>query len=583
PASVLVNDEMEILRFWGRSSCYMQHSTGRASLNLMKLINKDLSMDLRAALQAAESKKTGKKKNVRFRYDGRDRYTDMEVIRVRGAQAGDNNFLIIFEEALPETHGASEENAEPAHKKRNVTGNDQRDTELAYTKEELEKTREYLQSVIEGQETVNEELKSSLEELQSSNEELQSTNEELETAKEELESTNEELSTVNEEMEKRNAEIDRINNDLLNLLGSVDISIIMLGEDLCIRRFNSTARKVMSLIPGDVGRKFTDIKPTVDIPDAKKMILDVMDSLKLKELEVQDASGKWYSVRIRPYVTLDKKIEGVVITVVDIDQAKKISEQIKIIARFPEEDPNPVLRVARNGKLLYANKAAALLLDKWKIGAGEIVPEKWRKPVKAALNSGSNMNMEPEEVKDLFFSFLIAPVVESGYANLYGRDITLSRKAEQIKDTLIRDTAHTLKTPVATAKMACDRCSEAFNVNDRDTINRMHGITSKSLQLMQDNITNILDSFRLEQGIKEPKKKHLSLRKIINDILTGKKNVIEEKKLKLDVNVAGGADKLYASSGEMTLLMNNLIENAVKFTEKAAFPLQRRLPEKLFR
>ena len=80
--------------------------------------------------------------------------------------------------------------------------------------------------------------------------------EELETAKEELQSINEEIATINEELSNRNIELDRTNNDLINLLSSVNIPIVMLGNDLCIRRFNNITEKTLNLIPSDIGRKF---------------------------------------------------------------------------------------------------------------------------------------------------------------------------------------------------------------------------------------------------------------------------------------------------------------------------------------
>src|SRR4029453_6121284 len=123
--------------------------------------------------------------------------------------------------------------------------------ENTHLKEELDATREYLHSIIEEQRTTNEELRSGNEEIQSSNEELQSINEELETAKEELQSTNEELTTVNEELQNRNDELTQLNNDLSNLLSSVNLPIVMLGNDLRVRRFTPMAEKVMNLIPTD--------------------------------------------------------------------------------------------------------------------------------------------------------------------------------------------------------------------------------------------------------------------------------------------------------------------------------------------
>jgi two-component system CheB/CheR fusion protein len=183
----------------------------------------------------------------------------------------------------------------------------------------LEATREYLQSIIEEQRTTNEELRSANEEIQSSNEELQSINEELETAKEELQSTNEELTTVNEELQNRNDELSKVNSDLSNLLSSVNIPIIMLGNDLRIRRFTPMAEKLMNLIPSDVGRPITDIKPNVKMPEMRQSIQRVIDSLEIQEFRVEDSEGRWYSMRVRPYRTLDNKIDGVVIVLLDID------------------------------------------------------------------------------------------------------------------------------------------------------------------------------------------------------------------------------------------------------------------------
>jgi len=185
--------------------------------------------------------------------------------------------------------------------------------------EELDANREYLQSIIEEQRTTNEELRSANEEIQSSNEELQSINEELETAKEELQSTNEELTTVNEELQNRNDQLTTVNSDLNNLLSSITIPIVMLGNDLRIRRFTPMAEKIMNLIPADIGRPITDIRPNVKTPDLKQAIHRVIDSLEIQEFRVEDTRGKWYSMKIRPYRTLDNKIDGVVIVLLDSD------------------------------------------------------------------------------------------------------------------------------------------------------------------------------------------------------------------------------------------------------------------------
>src|SRR5438876_2824916 len=191
------------------------------------------------------------------------------------------------------------------------------DRNLLHLEQELSANKEYLQSVIQDNESAIEELRAANEEIQSSNEELQSTNEELETAKEELQSTNEELTTVNEELQNRNLELTQVNDDITNLLVSANLPIIMLGNDLRIRRFTPHAEKMFNLIATDVGRSIIDINLNPKTPDIGSLVTDVIDSVTPKEIEVKDNNGRWYSIWIRPYRTADNKIDGAVIAFVD--------------------------------------------------------------------------------------------------------------------------------------------------------------------------------------------------------------------------------------------------------------------------
>jgi two-component system CheB/CheR fusion protein len=191
--------------------------------------------------------------------------------------------------------------------------------ELAELRRELTSTKESLQAIIEEHEATNEELNSANEEIESSNEELQSTNEELETAKEELQSTNEELTTLNEELSNRNLEMMQINSDLNNLLASIQLPIVMVDNDLLVRRVTPAARNAFNILPTDIGRPISDLRPNVDIADLEAVLRDVMESLAMRECRVTDKEGRQYSLRVRPYRTTDNKIDGAVITLVDIN------------------------------------------------------------------------------------------------------------------------------------------------------------------------------------------------------------------------------------------------------------------------
>jgi two-component system CheB/CheR fusion protein len=188
-------------------------------------------------------------------------------------------------------------------------------------REELSATKESLQAIIEEQEATNEELKSANEEIESSNEELQSTNEELETAKEELQSTNEELTTLNEELSNRNLEIMQVNSDLNNVLSSIHMPIMMVDNALTLRRATPMARDLFNITETDIGRRVTDLQPNINLPSMEKILRDVIDTLTVHERAVIDQRGRSYSLRVRPYRTADHKIDGAVITFIEMKSA----------------------------------------------------------------------------------------------------------------------------------------------------------------------------------------------------------------------------------------------------------------------
>ena len=251
---------------------------------------------------------------------GQTRPVRIEVVPFKVSPSGARFFLVLFSDlalgAVPQAPTV-EPSAAPT------------DHQVAQLQQELGALREYLQSVIEEQESTNEELKSANEEILSANEELQSTNEELQTAKEEAQSANEELATVNDELRHRNAELARVNNDLVNLLAGVNIPIVMVSRDLRVRRFTPLAEHVFNLIPTDVGRPISDIKPNLRVDDLGRLIARVIDTLAPYETEVQDEQGRWYSLRIRPYVTLESKIDGASVVLLDIDTIKKEVEDLR--------------------------------------------------------------------------------------------------------------------------------------------------------------------------------------------------------------------------------------------------------------
>jgi two-component system CheB/CheR fusion protein len=199
--------------------------------------------------------------------------------------------------------------------------------EVERLKQELLLTSQSMQSLIDERDSVNQDLTSANEEVQSSNEELQSINEELETSKEELQSSNEELNTLNEELQARNRELNRLGDDLTNFLSSATIPILMLDQELRIRRVTPAAEQLLHIRSGDIGRPVGDIRMQLNIEGLELLVRRIMETLNPEERELQDSEGRWHLLRVRPYRTADNRIDGSVLTLIDIDQIRR--SQIK--------------------------------------------------------------------------------------------------------------------------------------------------------------------------------------------------------------------------------------------------------------
>ncbi len=316
-------------------------------------------LDLRTAVTRAIKQDTRVlQSGVRTKQNGHSLELSIEVVPYSVPPSREMFYLVLFRPlgAPPETP------AEPGPRgKKGRKRSDAGEESTTRLQEELAATRESLQAIIEEREATTEELRSANEESMSSIEELQSTNEELETAKEELQSTNEELTTLNDELESRNSELEHVNNDLHNVLASVNIPILILGPDLRIRRFTGVAEKLFNLIPGDVGRPITNINLPLELPDLSKLVLEVIDNLTARELEVKDHQGHWWSVRVRPYKTTDNKIDGAVVALVDINLVKTTaqlaSERHDLAEAVINTVPRPVLLLDKELNVEAANQA----------------------------------------------------------------------------------------------------------------------------------------------------------------------------------------------------------------------------------
>jgi two-component system CheB/CheR fusion protein len=330
PPGVVVTNELAIVEFRGQTGAFLEHSPGAASLDLLRTAREELRLPLRRAIDQARSTQNPARETGLALVIGQARHTvTLEVFPFAMRSTRQRLFLILFVDTTP-TEASSQPQLPPA------PIDDALAAENAL-RQDLASTRHYLESVIEQLEATNEELKAANEEIVSSNEELRSTNEELQSAKEELQAANEELRTVNDELKDRNLEATRLSDDLTNVLTGIEIPILIVGRDLRLRRYTPAAGKVFGLVATDVGRPMSDIRSIVAIaPGLTTLIPRVLEQLGPAECTVQDAGGRWHYVSVRPYVTLDGRIDGTLISARDIDAERRGAERLAAAGRYAE-------------------------------------------------------------------------------------------------------------------------------------------------------------------------------------------------------------------------------------------------------
>ncbi|MBI2393105.1 MAG: PAS domain-containing protein [Deltaproteobacteria bacterium] len=473
--------------------------------------------------------------------------------------------------------------------------------------DELKATKEYLGSLIEEHQRTNEELLSANEELISSNEELQTLNEELETAKEELQSTNEELRTLNEEQQSRNVEVTSVNADLVNILGSVEVPIVIVDARRCIRRFTPKARPILNLLPSDVGRPIDDIKPTVAIDDLDRKISDVIDTAVLHEEEVRGPDGRWYRLQIRPYKTLDMRVDGAVVSIIDIDALKRAlgaAEWARDYAKATVEAvPTPLLVLDDRLRVFSANAA---FHESFRLSRGEsdgrdlssVMGGAWDVPelryaVERALKnderfeklvleralprlglrsvslSGRSIStpsgerlvlLAPEDVTDRLRR-------EEERASLL--EATQSAKAaaeaaNRTKDVFLATLSHELRTPLSSVLAQAQLLRRG--TPDEERVHRASEIIERSVRLQAQLIDDLLDVSRIVAGKLKMQLQSVHLASVVRAAVEALGPSAEAKHIDVELRLDDSVPPVSGDPVRLQQVISNLLTNAIKFT-----------------
>lgn len=586
PPSVLIRSDLEILQFRGDTSRYFAPAPGRASLNLLKMVREELVMGVRAAVQSAQSKEApARQEGLRVKLDGQVCEIAIEVIPVRTSLDRAELFMVVFEETaraapLPQT-------TQPG----DSADADAATQEIVRLQQELAATREYLQSVIEQLEGANEELQSANEEVQSTNEELQSINEELETSKEELQSSNEELSTVNDELLARNTELAQSNNDFLNLLCSVQMPIVMLDARLRIRRFTPAAEKLLNLLHTDVGRPLSDIKLKFDVRDIDAMIKEVFDTMSSREREVQDDRGCWFLLRVRPYRTIENRIDGAVIALIDVDTLKRSQDSLRQQTELLNQAHEPIVMWEIGGTISYWNRAAEETYGYTAEQAAnrelhellEVTPplESYRPQLEREGHwTGELVHTRRDGQKIIVESRMVVAGSANGRKLVVeaNRPITERKKSETLlrrladdlvtadrhKDEFLAMLAHELRNPLAPLRnvVAVLKSAGVATPDKTRALDMMDRQVSNMTRLVDD----LLDVSRITLSQIELRKESVDVAAAVQRVAEQNAPQVRAREQTLDLELADTPVLVHGDPVRIEQIVGNLLDNASKYT-----------------
>lgn len=573
PASVLINREYQILYFYGPTDDYLTHPTGDTTNNLLNMAREGLRLKLRAALHQTTKGTQETSVQAEVIRGGLLLPVHINVLPVEDSRQGNRFFLVTFQPTTPEPATLTSSLLAESDGIRHL------EAELASTKRELE-------NAISELETSNEDLKVSNEEAMSANEELQSSNEELETSKEELQSLNEELTTVNNQLEEKIAELEGSNNDLNNLFASTNLATLFLDRYFHIKRFTPACTHLFKLIPSDLNRPITDIVSHGAGNGMLAAIQHVLQTLMPMEQEIQTEADEWYLRRIMPYRTQDERVEGVVVTFADITAPKRVARDMQRLAAVVKDSNDAVILFDFDGKILAWNRGAEVLYgysetEALTFGIDRLIPEHLIQNQHELMDRirGGRVVMSDEtqrltrdgQVIDVWLTISVLHDETSRPVAIATteRDIRTSKQLEEArrinrgKDTFLAMLAHELRNPLAPVLNAAHLLESRGN-DDPQLILWASTLIKRQVGHLTHIVNDLLDVARISQGKISLIKAPVDLCQIVNHAVEATRPLIDECHLTLLLPTE--AVKVNADATRLTQVVNNLLDNAIKYT-----------------
>jgi two-component system, chemotaxis family, CheB/CheR fusion protein len=409
PPSAVVDDSYRVLHLSETAGRYLQPSAGTLTNDITELAREELRFDLRAALHRGFARSEATlSAPIAVRFDGAQRRVYFQVRPLPSDPGAARSALVFFFEGESLNGGSNDakliEERTP-------------DEQIRELQQELRSRQSQLRASREEYEGANEELRAANEELQSINEEYRSTAEELETSKEELQSINEELETVNSELKSKLESMSRAHSDIQNLMAATDVGILFLDTNLRIKRFTPPVANIFHIKPGDEGRSITDFTHSLTYDGLETDSRAVLRDLASTEREVRSRNGSWFLMRLRPYRTVDDKIDGVVITYVDISERRRADDALREsearIRAVIDGVADAIITIDENQVIRSLNKATTKMFG---YAPGELL--------------GHDVSMLMPEPHASQHAFYIKNYIRSGVSRIIGvgREVEARRK-----------------------------------------------------------------------------------------------------------------------------------------------------------
>jgi two-component system CheB/CheR fusion protein len=591
PPSVIIDPTGHIMHTSENVGRFFRYAGGEPTHHLLTLVQPDLRLELRTAIfQAARTGKSVEARRVHIRRDERPFSVNMVVRPFSDSVALNDYLLVLFDEVedLPLPESVSDDGISQSM--------------LARLEAELQRTREQLQFTAEHSDTSTEELKASNEELQATNEELRSASEELETSKEELQSINEELITVNAELKAKIEESGKTNDDLQNLIASTNIGTVFVDRVMHIKWFTPQAAQVFNIIEGDIGRSLLDITHHLDYPDLADDAARVFESLHQIEREVRSHDQRWYLARLLPYRTLDDRIEGAVLTFIDITERRLAQEQL----RDGEAHMALIAQSTRDHAIITTDPQG--IVTSWSRGAEAIfgytereacgqpigfiyTPEdrQAERPLaqlQMATARGYAVDQRWHPRKDgerIYCSGVFNPMGDGavrGFAYI-GRDTTREREhlhkqrvrlkdtqaTSMLKDEFMAVMSHELKHPLNLIQLNAELLARLPEVRGGDTPLRAVSAIQRAVRSQAQIIDDLLDISRLKTGKLKLDRVRLELGQLLAEIVAVVRPHAQAAGVTLLFDRAGQPPVwLQADPTRTEQIVWNLLNNAIKFS-----------------